>query len=557
MKIIILVLSITFSVESFSQGSTFSNNNFAEFIVNRLEILDSNAQFYAGFKNYRRNDVYDLIQKKEWNLSKIDDFNISFLNQELIDFQDSLKSDSLKSLNLWNTFYKNQASFYAYKNQDFFIRINPILALTAGKVSGQEANLFQNTRGLEIHGNIQRRFSFYFQVTENQMRHPDFVNQYSLSNKYASIPQFTYWKDGNSNAIDFSNSIGYIDYSFPKYFSITFGHDRHFYGHGYRSLFLSDQAAPALFLKSQIRFWKLNYQVLFNELVNQYQRGADRNLLRKYAATHLLTFKPSSKIELSFFESIVFNRNNGFDIQYLNPLMFYRSLEHTLGSADNSLMGFQFKWNIQNQFQVYSQLLIDDLKINELVKQSGWWGNKYALQLGGKYLNMGGIKNLDGQVEFNMVRPYTYSHYNIDYKGDTLSNYTHYNQTLAHPLGANFTEWIFRLNYQPIPRLLLEAKYFLIQRGADTANAKFGSDIFASIPGNNIPNTFGVTQNQGVANTIHILSLQTQYMLWHNLFIDFDVFYRNSSFNSVLPSNNSFGLSAGLRLNFRKRENYF
>jgi hypothetical protein len=44
-------------------------------------------------------------------------------------------------------------------------------------------------------------------------------------------------------------------------------------------MFLSDQAAPALFLKSQIRFWKLNYQVLFNELVNQYQRGADRNLL--------------------------------------------------------------------------------------------------------------------------------------------------------------------------------------------------------------------------------------------------------------------------------------
>jgi hypothetical protein len=73
MKIIILVLSITFSIELFSQGSTFSNNNFAEFIVNRLEILDSNAQFYAGFKNYRRNDVYDLIQKKEWNLSKLDD----------------------------------------------------------------------------------------------------------------------------------------------------------------------------------------------------------------------------------------------------------------------------------------------------------------------------------------------------------------------------------------------------------------------------------------------------------------------------------------------------
>jgi hypothetical protein len=81
MKIIILVLSIALGIDLSSQGTTFSNNNFVEYIVNRFEILDSNANFYAGVKNFRRNDVFDLIQKKQWNHSKIDSFNSIYLNQ--------------------------------------------------------------------------------------------------------------------------------------------------------------------------------------------------------------------------------------------------------------------------------------------------------------------------------------------------------------------------------------------------------------------------------------------------------------------------------------------
>jgi hypothetical protein len=59
-----------------------------------------------------------------------------------------------------------------------------------------------------------------------------------------------------------------------------------------------------------------------------------------------------------------------------------------------------------------------------------------GLQLGAKYINALGIKNLDLQLEYNRVRPFTYSH------RDSVANYTHYNQPMAHPLGANFSETI-------------------------------------------------------------------------------------------------------------------
>ena len=41
-------------------------------------------------------------------------------------------------------------------------------------------------------------------------------------------------------------------------------------------------------------------------------------------------------------------------------------------------------------------------------------------------------------VEHNLARPYVYMH---STPGQTaIANYTHYNQSIAHPLGANFNE---------------------------------------------------------------------------------------------------------------------
>ena len=53
-----------------------------------------------------------------------------------------------------------------------------------------------------------------------------------------------------------------------------------------------------------------------------------------------------------------------------------------------------------------------------------------------KYINAFNLRNFDLQLETNIVRPYTYQH------NDSIDNYSHYNQPLAHPLGANFAEVI-------------------------------------------------------------------------------------------------------------------
>ena len=143
------------------------------------------------------------------------------------------------------------------------------------------------------------------------------------------------------------------------------------------------------------------------------------------------------------------------------------------GSADNALVGFDFKANVYKRLQLYGQVLFDEFNLKELKAGKGWWANKFGIQGGAKYINAFGVKNLDLQGEINLVRPFTYTH------TDSVSNYTHYNQPLAHPLGANFMEAIGIVRYQPHPKWTTSARLILYRQGADTAN-KFhhGSNIF-------------------------------------------------------------------------------
>jgi hypothetical protein len=55
-------------------------------------------------------------------------------------------------------------------------------------------------------------------------------------------------------------------------------------------------------------------------------------------------------------------------------------------------------------------------------------------------------------------------------------NYTHYNEALAHPLGANFRELIVRGSYR-VQRLFLNGELMVASYGSDTANSDWGHNI--------------------------------------------------------------------------------
>jgi len=132
--------------------------------------------------------------------------------------------------------------------------------------------------------------------------------------------------------------------------------------------------------------------------------------------------------------------------------------------------------------------------LKEIKADSGWWANKYAYQIGFKGYDIFKIKNLSVQTEYNYCRPFTYSH------GSPQQNHGHFNQSLAHPIGANFKEWVnfVRYNYKWI---YAEEQLNLSTYGTDTSYQNYGGNIFQSYR-NRVHDYHNYT---GQGNTTHVL----------------------------------------------------
>jgi hypothetical protein len=303
---------------------------------------------------------------------------------------------------------------------------------------------------------------------------------------------------------------GYLSYSPNKIFNIQLGQDKHFWGDGYRSLFLSDVSAPYPFLKITTNVWHLTYVNLYTIMKDATNlSGMKKDQLTKYATFHYLGWNATRRINIGLFESIVWQgsdstRHRGYDVNYLNPVMFFRPTEYSLGSSDNAFLGLSFKIKVLKKQQLYGQLLLDEFLLKEVVADTGWWGNKQAFQLGFKSFDLFRIKQLNFQTEFNYVRPYTYSH------GSVQQNYGHLNEPLAHPLGANFIESASFVNYR-YKRLFVEAKCVYAFYGADSGGTDFGKNIFISYV--NRPSEYGNYTGQGFQTRLITASIRAAYIL--------------------------------------------
>ncbi|MBL7698885.1 MAG: hypothetical protein JNK79_12030 [Chitinophagaceae bacterium] len=481
-------------------------------------------------------------------LSEADHYDLQSLLMNNSEWVTGDKSSFASRKSLWNTIYKTKANFFEVDEKDFFLAINPVLQLQQSYEKDNDERIFLNSRGVTIRGLIAKRVGFYTSVVENLERAPDFV-QFRVDSQRA-VPGAGRYNIYKNTGWDYSDARGGITFNAAKYFDFQFAYDKNFIGSGYRSLFLSDFGNNYLFLKINTRIWKLNYQNIFMEINPQFPSGVRSNdelLDKKYAAIHHLSVNATKWLNLGLFEAVIFNRENHFDFTYLNPIIFLRTAEKQNNSPDNGFVGFDFKANIKKRAQVYGQLLFDELIIKELRSGKGWWGNKFGVQLGAKVIDVFGIQNLDIQAEANLVRPFTYSHQ------DTADNYTHYNQPLAHPLGANFVEGIGIIRYQPIPKLNITAKLILWKQGVDTGQRNFGGDIFKSYATRD--GDYGYDLPSGPLSTGVNAQLHASYELKQNLFIDASMFMRRWKVNGdVYPKINTNVATLVLRVNMFRRE---
>jgi len=264
-----------------------------------------------------------------------------------------------------------------------------------------------------------------------------------------------------------------------KYLTLSVGYNKNFIGNGYRSLLISDNSPPYPYLKGIINFWRIEYHIIWAYLKDIISSNSnDISFTDKYGVFHYLDVNITKRLSMGFFESVIWwgkdnTTNRGIELYYLNPVIFFRPVEYSLHSPDNANLGGNMSIRLWNKTFIYGQIFIDDLMVKELLKNSGWWGNKYGLQIGFKTHNLLNINNLFFQNEFNLVRPFTYSHSSVNLNYGTLHT------PLAHPLGANFREYISIVRYS-YKNWFVFSKTIFYTTGKDTSNLNFGQDIYKS-----------------------------------------------------------------------------
>jgi hypothetical protein len=185
-----------------------------------------------------------------------------------------------------------------------------------------------------------------------------------------------------------------------------------------------------------------------------------------------------------------------------------------------------------------------------LKERSGWWATKISTQIGLKYIDFLEIPNLDLQVEFNLARPYTYSHFS------SFSNFANYNMPMAHPLGANFREFLTQVRFQPLKRLNLTASFSSARTGEDYDAANWGGNILRNYLLLR-PQNFGNVIGQGRRTNIIYFDFNASYMLKHNLFLDFNALSRSYDSRETTLNYVNTSMSLGLRLNIARRNLIF
>lgn len=430
--------------------------------------------------NLPLNREFNLVNQKAFNAY---DANIHTSFQPILQPQISIDSSFILSKNeqkdfLINTnkthianrswfvrklFYEN---FIQVDTGKFYLTIDPLLNLELGEDtednSVDKPTLFVNTRGLIVKGHIGKKFSFQTAVYENQANLPQYLVNYVNENNV--MPGQGRVKKFKDNGFDYNTATSYISYSPNKRLNFQLGNDKQFIGDGYRSLLISDFAYNYPYYKAIVLFGKKN-QFQYTKLntglsnLNRREDGSTPEALftRKSMSVHYLNWIATKWLHLGFFESTIWQTETlsgtkPYNFMQLNPILFLNTLNYGFDDDNNSQIGINTKIKFPFKTIIYGQMMYDGNEIN----------TKYGYQAGIKYV---GISGLTLQAEFNKVEPYTYS------SELPLQNYSHFNEPLAHPLGANFEEVVGIINYK-YKRIFMQAKATFAQ------TTSTGSDIF-------------------------------------------------------------------------------
>ena len=460
----------------------------------------ANAQWNLEFQQ-------DLSNARAPFLTHPDLYNTPVWQSASDDSTLSLTADSVKANAKFPDLFLAINSALASNKSSFFVL--PLAGVSAGIESNNQRTDFLHNEevGILAGGKFSKSIRYGVNLFVLNAHSPFYVSHF-----VDSLGVYPGWGQNRNNGDEILALMGqgFISARIDDHFTIDAGVGKHQFGNGYRSLLLSDNSAANPYVQIDTRVWKLRYINLYSGLRDMRPQARNSKVLvNKFTTTHMLKWQATPSFSMAFFESIVWQvkdtmQNRGFDVNYLNPVIFYRPVEYEQGSADNALMGLNMWGKLPGNVTLYGQLAIDEFLLKELRANRGWWGNKFGFQLGATYNFRKGQQIFGVRAEYNQVRPFTYTH------GSVQQNYGNMNQPIANPLGGNYREGILQFSIQSgkwgLENTLIYAHY-----GRDPDSLNMGGNLYKSY--DNPSYTYGNHIGQGIPHHLVNEKLEVSYFL--------------------------------------------
>ena len=460
--------------------------------------------------------TYQFYQKLNqvqysWETSQHTAVKSGIIDSVMYPVYDSLMNRGVRERSTWAGRKLWNEHLIDIKGEDYTFYGDFIPDFQIGRDFGEGGkNTWLNTRGFQLGGVIKDKFFFYTSAYENQGVFPDYVNDFILETQV--VPGQMYGKLGTDQQ-DWAYASAVVGYAPRKNLNFSLAYDKNFIGDGYRSMLLSDISSNSTFLKFNGIFGDVqitsivSYMLNPGEVVNE---GESRSRSqRKWGAFQYADWNVNNRFSIGLFHSVVWaGRNNA-------------------GSSKMMQVGLNTKYKAFKKASVYGQLLMS---------------NKLAGQVGIRGFDALSVKNLNFLAEYNFAKPYSYADSN------PLTNYSNYSQPLAHPLGANFREFVGIANYSYQKfDFSLQGNYGFY--GLDAASGdNYGKDLFKTYDKNRV---YGDVIGQGLKTKMVYADAKVAYVVnpKYNLRIEAGAVMRRES--NAEWTNTSKLITLGLRASFR------
>jgi hypothetical protein len=362
-----------------------------------------------------------MIRVSETDLSADERDVLSHYERELLPekrinttlFESSMPMNDSLPLLFDGLFTDREKALYLQKDSLVTFFASPLLSLeSAQRTNDSSTSMLTGQAGLRLHGTLRGNVGFFLQMTNGALLSGD----RSLALDDPRLRQNIKFAVYNS---DFDFTESHIRYD-NDWFYASIGRESRSLGSGFNHhQFLGRNAPPldALMIGARTKTFEYRYthasllslpqdpsgQIILPGQMNS--TGSDKFMPAKTLVMHRAAFRPSWG-EISVWESVIY-QNRTFDLAYLNPLSFLKSVEHSLRDRDNSAMGCDVTIRPMKNLILKGAYLLDDLIFSKI--GTDYWSNKSAFSFGTMYV----FPAMNLSIEYARVQPYTYSHFNV------------------------------------------------------------------------------------------------------------------------------------------------